>query len=337
MLNLNVDRLDTSRTRIPYSVLLAGLLCGAALFLLLRPRGVEDAVFDGKPVSQWVLQLNSPAARDREEAEQTIRRFNSDAVPAVVRLLRTRDPFLAKPLRLAGAKIPTRMRNALVRKIDPYRAPLVRASAAQALRLMGAKAASARDPLRNALGDGSTCSWHAALALAGLGAPGRDSLTQSLEHSGELNETVTGYVCYALGTQGEAASNSIPALTRVLRHAKLELAEKAARALASMNSAAVPALLEASADKSPQVRVLAIGALAQIGPLARAAFPTLLTPAREGEGEVRKAALDALARIQPSSPQVLGALTNALQDIDESVRDCARQNLARLGIKPATN
>jgi hypothetical protein len=60
----------------------------------------------------------------------------------------------------------------------------------------------------------------------------------------------------------------------------------------------VPALLEALKDESPEVRLVAIHALEQIGPAARGAIPELRKATRDSDSKVRESAARAITLLQ---------------------------------------
>lgn len=277
--------------------MLAVALAATLALLIARQSQEPELLFDGKLVSSWALQLNSPSAASRDEAEKEVRNFDTDAVPALVRMLRTPDPILAKPLRVTQPVLPRRLAHALARSVDPFQAPLKRASAAQALRLMGPKAGGALKDLAHALRGGGTASWHASLALSGLGSPGIDELSRSLAPSAGLSDSSLGFVCYALGTQGATASNAIPGLATLLQSGRPPVAEKAAAALATMGKWPVPQLLGALSNSDVHIKLLAIDTLAQIGPPAQDSASALNDLASNGPALVRNPAAEALVRI----------------------------------------
>lgn len=286
-----------------------------------------EVIYEGRSVSAWALDLISPSAATRKTATETIAQLNSNAVPALVRLLRTPDPVLARAARAVSWRLPNRHRGGIVRLLNPFEAPANRTAAAQALLIMSPHAQSALPALSNAVHWDGTASWHAALALARLGEPGTAALVAALSNAPPAQR---GYVCYALSTKGEAASNAIPALLRVLQTDTPEVAEKAAQALSNMRSLAVPELASTLEHPNVQVRISAIRALSAMGPAARDALPQLLQQARAQPAAIRAAAVEALAQVRLSDPRVVTALAESLADTDLAVRLKALQGLRRL-------
>ena len=301
------------------------VLLAAILIWKARSPAAPELMCQGKPVSAWALALNS--AGTQRQAEEVILSLGSNAVPSLVRLLRTPDPILARTVKAIGRRTPDKLSRVLYQMVNPFAAPAQRARAAQALRILGPAAISALPALTNALSDDQTVSWYAALTLAQLGEPGITALSGALPKSAPAQ---AGYICYALGTQGPSASNAIPVLATVMETGPAQVAERAASALADIGRLAVPRLLQTLEHPDPAVRILAINALARLGPPARAALPRLIDVAKEDQAIVRVMAIDALPKIRPTGAGLVGVLTNALQDPDPQVRVKATQALEKL-------
>jgi HEAT repeat protein len=305
-----------------------GVLAALGLAILLSRRSAPpEPLCQGKTISAWAVDsLVSPVAQDREQASKVLRESGTNALPSLIRVLRTPDPVLAKPARFLGRHLPDKLSRALFRIVNPLEAPRQRAAAAQALRLLGPEAAPALPYLSRALGDEPTVAWYAALCLAQLGPPGTIALGEGLS---PVHRPQADFICYALSTQGSAASNSIPALSRLLQHSSPDLTQKAAAALAAMGPTAVPELIRSLTNKDAQARVVTINALAGMGPLGRAAVPKLMELAHRDEASVREAAVHALAQIRPTEPEVVATLADALHDPVRQVRLQAVQGLSR--------
>lgn len=173
-----------------------------SLWAILWPRRPEP-LFEGKPITAWAIELNSPAADVRNQAALMISRFSSNQIPPLVRMLHTPDPVLARPVAALASRMPNRIGAGLFRIVNPFEARARRAAAAQALRTMGPGAMAALPDLREAMQSDSTVAWHAALALSQLGEPGTEALMAALSEAAPLQR---GFACYALGSQGDRKS-----------------------------------------------------------------------------------------------------------------------------------
>jgi HEAT repeat protein len=274
------------------------MVIGGAM-LAARSTAAPEQIYDGKPTSAWALALN--LANTRLQAEQVLRKADSNAVPDLVRMLQTPDPLLARPVKALGRHLPTKAGQGVFRVMDPFAAAAKRTAAAEALRMIGPHAEAALPALQKALLDNDAVSWHAAQALAEFGPTGLVALTNALPKAAPSQ---AGFICYALGTQGPAASNAIPLLVAELRSGRAQPAESAARALSAMGRAAVPELGDCLSDSNLQVRIFAAEALGRIGRPARQSAPKLVEMAERDEAPARAAATNALAQIGPRrSPQ----------------------------------
>lgn len=94
---------------------------------------------------------------------------------------------------------------------------------------------------------------------------------------------------------------------------------------------AVPGLLKMLASPSPNLRVLAIGVLGEMGVTAQEAAPDLAEALKDKEPGVRLAALNALPRLGPAAKKALLPVAKALGDPQERVAQAAARTLPLLG------
>jgi HEAT repeat protein len=106
------------------------------------------------------------------------------------------------------------------------------------------------------------------------------------------------------GCSENAGRRSVADLIHDLTHPDENVRVGAAAGLTNFSPSeareAVPALVEALRDKSPQVRVYAADTLGYLGPEARAAVPKLKDLLRDPDEAVREGAAAALKKIQGS-------------------------------------
>jgi HEAT repeat protein len=101
--------------------------------------------------------------------------------------------------------------------------------------------------------------------------------------------------------------------------------------LGPKGKAAVPALIQALDDESPDVRKEVAAALGKIGPDANEAIPALILRLEDTETSVCARAVEALARIGPETEDVVPALVRALSDPSSTVRSEALRALGSIG------
>jgi HEAT repeat protein len=100
-----------------------------------------------------------------------------------------------------------------------------------------------------------------------------------------------------LGELGEAATSAVPALIAALGDSDARVAKAAAEALVSIGSPAVPQLAITAVEGAKPVRLLALGALFQLGPVASSAKAQLEQAAQDPDAEIQAAAAAALQAI----------------------------------------
>jgi HEAT repeat protein len=126
----------------------------------------------------------------------------------------------------------------------------------------------------------------------------------------------------------------VPALVLSLRDSNVQLG--ASRALASLKSKAVPALVKALGSESSEVRIWAAYTLGQIGHHAAAAVPRLAETISKGtDPHERSAAARSLGQIATAKtaakPVAVRALVHGLSDSNGRVRARSAASLGQLG------
>ena len=186
---------------------------------------------------------------------------------------------------------------ALARAIEDEN-PAVAVRALLALKAVGPGAAVAVPALVAALeGDSPALRVHAAAALVAANKQLRKAvplLLMALNGSARELRPVAAAAVRALGP--ESAGAALP-LVAALREGAVR--EPAARALIRMGKTGVPEIADLLKEADPELRLLGVQILSQIGPPARAAFRPLSTLfQRDPVPDIRRAARDALKLIQ---------------------------------------
>lgn len=146
----------------------------------------------------------------------------------------------------------------------------------------------------------------------------------------------------ALGELGSAAETAVPALMEALNDRTPEIRSQAARTLGSIGEkakAAVPELVAALKDPNEGVRISAANALSGMGPVAQSALPALIEVLSDPSQGVRSNAIAAIANLGTDGKAALSALVDCLNDPDLGVRQGAITAIGRLGheAKPAVS
>ena len=135
-------------------LLLALAVLGLALGLWLVGPARGRFIYEGKSLEDWSLQLfGSPSQVERDQAAAAFKRMGAPAVPGLLKLLRTRDPFFRKQVWAATSGLPARVKYKILGRVSPLEAAMVRAAAARSLGMVGPAAAPAIPELAHALRD----------------------------------------------------------------------------------------------------------------------------------------------------------------------------------------
>ncbi len=173
----------------------------------------------------------------------------------------------------------------------------------------------------------NNCWFRPCLTLVRLGfdaprRPGSDLVREVRRRAKGLESkdvTVRRRSAQSLEDLGPKAEPAIPALIRALGDADAMVAQYAENALAGLQSAPVPALLEAVRTGEPKIKVKAISALARVKNLRRhseAIAPVLLNALKDDRAEVRSAAANVLGALPRCASVIVPALMRAVKDSD---------------------
>jgi HEAT repeat protein len=129
----------------------------------------------------------------------------------------------------------------------------------------------------------------------------------------------------------QVGPQALPALLEVLQKSKPQDSKWVLRILHSFGPPAVPVLSEALKSNSPEVRVSAASALAEMGRGASSAATTLFVLTRDANPAAQAAAFRALVAIHADSERLKPLLQEALASKDADVRKAGAAGLAAMG------
>lgn len=292
-----------------------------------------EPLFEGRPASYWVAQLQDLSPDFRAQARHAIRQFGASAVPALLSAL-PEDPFqdggpaFGMLVELRGAAT-----KPLVAALeDPSRAAVWHLIAS-ILAHIGAPAVPALIEPGRDLGE------FALAALRDIGPPAEPAIPL-LERMLTVDTSTESYgkanIISVLGSIGGAAACSAPAIAVFLNHTDAHLRETAAHALSRFGAEALPHFQRelSSGDLERQCR--AVRWLHLIKEDAAPAIPDLcefLEQALAPE-EVRRAAIDLIGALGPMSVEAVPTLINELcgpEDADQLTLEAAALALGWIG------
>ncbi|NWG35528.1 MAG: HEAT repeat domain-containing protein [Chloroflexi bacterium] len=271
-----------------------------------------------------VAQLADSATRER--VIQDLIRLDTDALPALLEALQTRDLNLLAIYEQTLARIPSASPELV--KLLATAHPILRARAADVLGLR--KDRSAVPALLDALkGEFYTVRARAALALARIGDKGAIPVLLNTLKDPESDVRIAA--CLGLGMfKDPSAFDEIANL--LLDDPKIEVRQAAAKALGSTrHPAALLFLMEALHDSYWWYeRESAAGdLLTAIENMGAAAVEPLIDALKDREGAVRKFAATLLGGI--GDPRAIEPLGMALYDLHHDVGKASAEALARFG------
>jgi hypothetical protein len=228
------------RFRIAFAILVVATM-GGLVRQLLKPSEPEP-VFQGTPLSVWLTGFDEKSNGPRPDyraAREAVRQIGTNAIPALMRMLRAKDSALTLKLIRLVAKQPI---------IKIHYVPA------------------------------STRNLEAAAALETLGAQAQDAVPQLIEMFDRIPSRQSE-IAIILGCIGPPAKEAIPSLLRGTNNTNSSLRADSVFALGGIHSepgTVVPVLVQALRDPCDSVRYSAVGALLAFGTNARPAVPALI-------------------------------------------------------------
>lgn len=284
-------------------------------------------------MSAWAFQLYGPI--EREEATAAFQQLGERAVPDLVRMLRTRDPLLAKVLYPPPDWLPRPLQRLIRRTIRPTDASSRRQVAAHAAAALGPKAAPAVPALGVLLqGDNQDERWVAATALGRIGSTNAMQICVAALRGTNVN--LHHPAVYALGEMGTNATAALPEVLACLGHPWEAVRDSAGYTLSQIGKPALEPLLERVRSKHGVERRAAAQALTRLWPSPRVSVPPLLEMLADPEPKSRLQALNSVMTLAPWHKDLAAALTNLVNDQDESVRTAATEALSKLAEQRTT-
>jgi HEAT repeat protein len=338
-----------------HSGLLVLALLGLGYWTWQRYHQPAVPTYEGKPLADWINDLNDPDYTVSGRAADVLVRVGADAVPvlleartsadirlhrrAVAALIRIGAPAASGLVAALKDGANHRAETALVRLgpaatpalIDALKDEKVSQDAARVLGLMGARATDAVPALIELLKDRHAAgSLRAAAAetLGLIGTPEGDIVAALLAALTEDKPEVRRGAAAALNWMGPPARSAAPALVAAVRDDDEKTAAAACQALARLGDAGVaPALFAALRSKRGVVADAALQALWQMGPNAKSIVPGLVSLLDTPPGE--SARIRAL--LATLGPVAVPQLTAALQDKEPKIRQAAIEMLGLIG------
>ena len=302
---------------------------------MARKVGISALAALGSPSEVAIKKLQSAAS----DSEPKIRETAIVAVAKSSLLVAEKSPLIEAALVDADASV----RAAAIVAMRKAKLPAAEFSQRIAASLKNAEGEAANAVVKAIGAQGSEAAGTLPLLLEVLGKEGVDqqlvshtlaslgaSVVPDLLAAIEKQPSSEPVLSQALGLIGEPA---VEALLRGMS-SDVELVRMAAtRAIGGvrpMNKALLEKLVVATADKSAQVREIAVGSLVDAGTEADFAKETILKATEDAEPKVRAAAIKSLATFKFNEDQMQAGLERGLRDESSEVRAGTLRTLSEL-------
>lgn len=181
--------------------------------------------------------------------------------------------------------------------------------------------------VRSGVKDEQTVCFAAELAVQKIGASATKSLIAALKSKHKNTRRFAALMLHRFPPIKEA----LPALIAATKDDDPGVRLYAVEALEKYGAEAVPALTKSLRDKELEVRYSAAHVLGSMGQGTKGAVPALISATKDEHRFVRKNALEALCRIRPAPEVVLPILIERLEDEDQTVQQTAINGLEQMG------
>jgi hypothetical protein len=308
------------------AILALSLFAGLVFLLCCHP----EPVYQGKHLSDWLLELNTPR---KSAAQDAIRHIGSNGIPLLCReLLGTDSNLKLKFLRLAG-------------KQQLFKFKYVPASdrhehAREAIMILGPVAQPAIPVLIEAFKQGNV--GHHIGPYDPFPSIGRESIPPLLAACTNENKWLRFFGVRALQKFPNDAPAVVPQLIRSMSDPDPRVRYGAIGSLMHVKGlpdVAVPAIAKMLTDPDPEVRELAAETLGLYDRQAATITPDLQAAFEDNDPTVRGAAAWAMVKIDPGqaklTPRVIAILRESLSSPDTWLSTKSREALETIDPRAA--
>lgn len=309
--------------------ILAAMVCilGVGVFVALI-----NQLESPTPANEQLKALSLRAYQGDRTAIGLMKGTGTNALPQLVRLLRTHDSVIRKGLWAGLRQAPAKARQKVATQFPPPSAEAVREAAARALGLLGEAGKPAISALADALRDTEgRVRVEAAAALVRIGTNSVPALIGALkDKDAKARQTSAG----ALGEIGMNNSNVLTALSRSLNDPDPWVRYSAAYSLACLGTTGVLVLINnVRHPVSESAKTSAANMLTNsYGPVQRAAAE-FYQSAKGGETDTRRLAVESIGYLPSQRDIAVIVVFESLKDRSPGVRLAAVGTLEKIGRK----
>ena len=281
-------------------IVCAGVAIAIGVILIGHRTGPAYALYKGKTIAAWSVQLDGSDQKRRDEAASIFRALGSNSVPGLVQLLKAKDSFLRAAIWSIPPSVPKTARQFIQSRVGPPVAKLTIIRSVRAVAVVGPDARDAVPALMQKVHDKDPfVRWESAVALGRIGGPAIPELISALN---DKDAAVRRCAACALGENGPADNDVVAA-----------------------------ALLRAMDDPSVDVRIAVSQSLGQRGPKTTSYLVNLI---RKGDARNRQRGAQVLSLFRPVRELTVPPLVDMLRDEDPACRLQAVRTLATFQLPP---
>lgn len=310
------------------ALIVIAIAVAAIVVMVFRSWDRTAIVYNGKSLKEWAVALRAPDANERAQATAAIQIMGPQAVPGLVRLLKTKDTGLRRFVWGAAKRLPRKARAWFFQEFpwpDPNEASIV---GARGLGILGPQAESAVSALGQALqGRDRAVGIEAATALAHVGKASVPILIEALK---DKNVEVRHAAVYALGEIGAEAESAVPLLIPFLGETNEPLRNSTVYTLSRIGPSEISTLISLLNNGDARTREAAEKVLLQSFSSMHRAMPVLERLSKDDSPAVREQTLDLLTSLRQADLFAVHLATRALQDTNAQVRLKAITALAQV-------
>ncbi|MBI1178736.1 hypothetical protein GC207_14985 [bacterium] len=296
--------------------LTVGVFAFGIWFFFLRN---TEPSYEGKRLSEWLVQYGQPSWGDSEKAKEAIQAIGTNGLPILVSWI-AYDPGSWRRKLWMTTYAPGTQRPRLWTVANKYQGLIQRSPTLRQLVFGGVERAFASQQAFEALGPmaapaipwlhelasrsgNSDASRRAVNALVYIGPTAIPALTNLVATTGLAGDILHRNSLEHFGAQ---AAEFAPFLIEQVRHGELRLASVSADSLGALRLdpvQAIPALIEATSSPDTKVRRAAVHALSEFEAEAISAIPALQRLRSDSNVTVRADAARAIEKIKGKPPE----------------------------------
>lgn len=284
--------------RTKWGLLLFIMVAGALTLFLWIVRPPREPVYQGRPLSSWLAELEDWDGDTNNAAFVTFREMSTNAIPALLKDIQSDY----SPIQRLENEINKKQSLVQLPSGTPWRQSI---AATWGLYAMGTNAKPALPALTNLLFHTNEIIT-SAIVLAGIGSEGVPPLLAALTNQ---DWRIRHATASGLAWERSDIEMVVPALIASLRDNQRLVRTAAVISLGNLHvkpELVVPALANAFSNNDASIRGSILISLGEFGVRAKDCVPLVVTALKDNDGSVRECAGFAIKQIDPEAARKAG-------------------------------